>query len=141
MVLFVYIMDKVLIDKLAYLEIKERRLLVTLSRGKDTWYIPGGKREQGESDIEALTREVKEELAVDLKPETIEKYNVFEAPAHGKPEGTFVQMTCYMAEYKGSISPSSEIERVDYFTYAQKEKCSAVDNIIFEDLHKKGLID
>lgn len=134
-------MKRVLIDKLAYLRVKERKLLVTLSKGKDTWYVPGGKREAGESDEDALIREVKEELAVDLKSETITKYGVFEAPAHGKPEGTFVQMTCYMAEYEGSISPSSEIEKVDYFTYAQKEKCSAVDQLIFEDLHSKGLID
>lgn len=54
------------IDKLAFIYLQDRKLLVTLSRGKDVWYIPGGKREAGETDEQALTREVKEELDVDL---------------------------------------------------------------------------
>lgn len=134
-------MDKVLIDKLAFVEIKDRKVLVTLSRGKSVWYIPGGKREEGESDEQALIREVKEELSVDIKPETIKHFNVFEAVADGKPEGTFVQLTCYTASYDGVVAPSAEIEKVDYFSYSQKAQCSAVSNLVFEDLHKKGLID
>lgn len=61
-------MQKSYIDKLAYIYLKDGKVLITLSHGKDTWYIPGGKREAGESDQEALTREVKEELNVDLVP-------------------------------------------------------------------------
>ena len=33
------------IDKLAFIQIKDRKVLETLSRGKDKWYTPGGKRE------------------------------------------------------------------------------------------------
>lgn len=40
-------MQKTYIDKLAYIYIKDHKVLTTLSRGKDTWYIPGGKREKG----------------------------------------------------------------------------------------------
>ncbi|MCA9373302.1 NUDIX domain-containing protein [Candidatus Woesebacteria bacterium] len=132
--------QKRFIDKLAYIHIVDHKLLVTLSKGKDTWYIPGGKREDGETDFQALIREVKEELSVDLLEETIHKYGVFEAQAHGKPEGTVVRMTCYTAEYLGEIHPDSEIEKVEYFDYAQKAKTSPVDNLIFDDLFKKGLI-
>jgi 8-oxo-dGTP diphosphatase len=74
------------IDKLAYIYIEDRKVLVTLSKGKDTWYIPGGKREKGETDHQALVREVKEELSVDLITDSIKKYGVFEAQAHGKPK-------------------------------------------------------
>lgn len=132
--------QKRFIDKLAYIHIVDHKLLVTLSKGKDTWYIPGGKREDGETDFQALIREVKEELSVDLLEETIHKYGVFEAQAHGKPEGTVVRMTCYTAEYLGEIHQDSEIEQVEYFDYAQKAKTSPVDNLIFDDLFKKGLI-
>lgn len=114
---------------------------MTLSKGKDTWYIPGGKREAGETDAQALTREVKEELSVDILPETITPYGVFAAQAHGKPEGTVVRMTCYTAKYIGEFIPSSEIEKIDYFVSQQKDKCSAVDHLIFDDLIVKGLID
>lgn len=49
-------------DKLAWIYIKNRKILSTRSKGKNVWYIPGGKREKGESGKEALIREVKEEL-------------------------------------------------------------------------------
>ncbi len=134
-------MDKSYIDKLAYLYLKDGEILITLSYNKDTWYIPGGKREEGETDQEALTREVKEELAVDLLPETIEYYNTFEAQAHGKPEGTVVRMTCYMAEFTGDLQATSEIEKIDFADYSKKEVTSAVDHLIFDDLHDKGLLN
>ncbi len=74
------------IDKLAYIYLKDGKILVALSRGKDKWYVPGGKREPGESDRETLTREVKEELSVNLIPETIKYYGSFEEQAHGKTQ-------------------------------------------------------
>lgn len=133
-------MAKLFIDKLAFIEIKDKKILVTLSQGKDTWYIPGGKREPGESDEQALMREVKEELNVDIDPSTIQKYGIFEAQAHGKPEGTIVRMTCYMATYQGTPIPSAEIEKIDYFDFSQKHHTSPVDHLIFDDLKVKGLI-
>lgn len=133
-------MQQQFIDKLAFIEIKNGKILVTLSKGKDTWYIPGGKREEGETDKQALIREVREELLVDLVPETINKYGVFTAPAHGKPEGTLVRMSCYTASYRGTIMPSSKIAKVDYFSYSQKDKTSAVDHLIFDDLSEKRFL-
>jgi 8-oxo-dGTP diphosphatase len=134
-------MEKTYIDKLAYLYLKDKKVLETLSRGKDTWYIPGGKREADESDVQALTREVKEELNVDLLPDTIKHYDTFEAQAHGKAEGVVVRMTCYTADFTGEFAPTSEVEKIDYFTYADKARTSPVDQLIFDDLHAKGLLD
>lgn len=134
-------MDKTFIDKLAFIEIQNKKILVSLSRGKDTWYIPGGKREKGESDQEALVREVEEELTVALNPRTIKFYGVFEAQAHGKPEGTIVRMTCYTASYEGVLKASSEIDKIDFFSYSQIDLTAPVDHLIIDDLKKKNLID
>jgi 8-oxo-dGTP diphosphatase len=134
-------MTQTFIDKLAYIYIKERKILVTLSKGKDKWYIPGGKREGNESDEEALIREVKEELSVDLIPKTIKYYGTFEAQAHGKPEGTIVRMTCYIADFSGKLQPSSEIEKINFFNFTQKELTSLVDHLIFDHLKSKNLIE
>jgi len=57
-----------MIDKLAWLTFKDQQLLCARSHGKDIYYIPGGKREPGESDEAALIREIEEELAVTLQP-------------------------------------------------------------------------
>ena len=134
-------MEKTYIDKLAFIEIRERKVLETCSYGKDKWYIPGGKRDGNESDQEALIREMKEEMLVDLIPETIKYYGTFEAQAHGKPEGVVVRMTCYTGKYNGELTPSAEVEKMDWFGYSQRGDTSPVDQLIFYDLKAKDLID
>ncbi len=131
-----------LIDKLAWIYIKDRKILSTRSKGKDAWYIPGGKREAGESDEQALIREVKEELTVNLKPETIKYLGTFKAQAHGKAEGVVVQMTCYTADYEGTLEVAAEIEEMAWLdTSVDYEQLSPVDRIIFDYLKQNNLID
>ena len=128
------------IDKLAWIEIKNQRILTTRSTGKDKYYIPGGKRETGETDVQALTREIQEELSVTLTPETINFLGVFEAQAHGHPEGTTVRMTCYTADYTGTLAPAAEIEEMRWLTNADRDKISFVDILIFNHLEQQKLI-
>lgn len=45
-----------LIDKIALLYLVDGKLLSTRSKGKDKYYIPGGKREGDETDQETLIR-------------------------------------------------------------------------------------
>ncbi|MBQ0072163.1 MAG: NUDIX domain-containing protein [Spirochaetales bacterium] len=129
------------IDKVAYLHFQDGKVLSTLSKGKDKFYFPGGKREGNESDLETLTREIKEELSVDIIPETAKLYGIFSAQAHGKAEGVLVQMTCYTAEFTGILAPDNEIEKIVWLGYSDRMDSSPVDQLIFEDLHKKGLVD
>lgn len=129
------------IDKLAWIYIKDQKVLSTRSRGKDTYYFPGGKRETGESDKEALTREIKEELTVDLIADSLRFFGKFEAQAHGHTEGVMVVMTCYLANYRGELTPDTEIEEITWLTYADKGKSSAVDQIIFDHLKNHNFIN
>lgn len=69
------------IDKIAWLYLLDGRILGARSKGKDMYYLPGGKREPGESDLETLKREVKEELSVQILPGTAEHFGTFEAKA------------------------------------------------------------
>ncbi len=129
------------IDKLAWIRIENGKILSTRSKGKDTFYFPGGKREANESDEAALLREIKEELTVDLLPESLQFFGKFEAQAHGHAEGIQVTMTCYKADYRGTLKPDAEIEEIVWLTYADKEKSSAVDQLIFRYLKERNLID
>jgi 8-oxo-dGTP pyrophosphatase MutT (NUDIX family) len=129
------------IDKLAWIHIVDRRILSTRTRGRDTYYIPGGKREGRETDHEALVREIKEELSIDLVPEAIAFVGTFEAQAHGKADGVLVRMTCYQGPYVGEIHPAAEIEEVAWFSHRDRERSAPVDKIIFDWLRERDLIE
>ena len=127
-----------MIDKIAWLHVVDGRILSTRSRGKDAYYLPGGKREPGETDEQTLVREVREELDVELRPESIAAAGTFEAQAHGHEPGVLVRMTCYAAEYVGSLKASSEIEEIAWLGYADRPRVSPVDQLIFDELHAAG---
>ncbi len=126
------------IDKVAWLRLEGGRILSTRSRGKDTWYLPGGKREPGETDVQTLVREIGEELAVAVAPESAVHVGTFEAQAHGHAAGVLVRMTCYAAEYAGTLTPSNEVEELAWLTYADRVRVSPVDQLIFDHLHGSG---
>lgn len=132
---------KTYIDKIALVDIKDKKVLFALTKGQDAWFQPGGKREHGETDEQALIREIKEELSVDINPQTIEYYGTFEAQAYGKPEGVKVRVTCYSATYVGDIRPNNEIEKFAYFSYNQVPKTSVTGQMVLDDLKSKGLIE
>lgn len=128
------------IDKIALLYVKDGQILSTLSKGKDTYYLPGGKRELNETDEQTLIRECKEELTIDIKEDTIKYYGTFKAQSHGKAEGIIVKMTCYTAEFKGEINPSSKIQEVRWLNYNDIDIISPVDKLIFKDLYEKEIL-
>lgn len=129
------------IDKLAWLCIKNKQLLVVRSRGSDAFYIPGGKREQNESDQDALIREIKEELAVDLKPGTLRYVKTFKDQAHNKPHGILVKIDIYTADYTGEIRANSEIEEINWLNYKNQASCSLMLKRIMDWLKAENLIE
>lgn len=130
-----------IIDKLGLIYIKDKKLLAARSKGKNVYYIPGGKREQGETDKEALIREIKEELDIELIPKSLRFINKFKAQAHGNPEGIILQMTCYSADFTGVINSSSEIEEVLWLTHKDKERATLMMKIILDWFKERDLID
>ena len=130
-----------IIDKIAWIFIENRRILSTKSFGKDKYYLPGGKREGDETDQQTLVREIKEELNVVINQQSINYFATFKAQAHGHAPNILVQMTCYKADYFGTLQARSEIEEIKWLQYSDREHISAVDQIIFEELKAKNEID
>jgi 8-oxo-dGTP diphosphatase len=91
------------IDKVAWIRLADGRILSTRSRGKDVYYLPGGKREPAESDVQTRVREIREELGV-------------------------------------AIAPGSEMAEFGWLSYADRDRVSPVDQIIFDHLHGRGRI-
>lgn len=128
------------IDKSAWIHLEQGRLLSTRSRGRGAYYVPGGKPELGESRLQTLVREIREELTVEIDPGTARLYGVFEAQAHGHPDGVLVRMACYFAEYSGQIRPAAEIEEVAWLTTADIQPVSPVDQLVMRQLRQDGLL-
>ncbi|WP_299617722.1 NUDIX domain-containing protein [uncultured Tenacibaculum sp.] len=128
------------IDKIAWIETKNGKILSTRSKGKEKFYIPGGKREDNESDEETLIREIKEELSVVIIKDTIEYLGAFKAQSDGAKEGVLVKMTCYKAKFEGTLLADNEIEEIQWLDSSHTDIISEVDKKIFSFLKEKGEI-
>ncbi len=126
------------IDKIAYIRTENGKILSSRSKGRTKFYLPGGKRDNTETDEETLIREIKEELNVEIVPSTIKYVGTFKAQADSQQEGVIVKMTCYYADYEGDIEPKNEIEEIAWLNFSDIDKVAAVDKIIFQFLKEKG---
>lgn len=101
------------VRKVAWLHFNDRgQVVFARTRGEKLAYTIGGKIKEGETDEEALIREVKEETGVDLIPESIRFYFLFQGPCHGYVEGTLLKMLCFTADFTGTLAPGNEIEEL-----------------------------
>ncbi|MNI37940.1 hypothetical protein D3C73_920570 [compost metagenome] len=128
------------IDKIAWIHMSNGQILCTRSKGQEIYYLPGGKRNPGESDADTLMREIEEELSVQIEQGTIKFFGTFEARAHGKLEDIKVKMTCYTASFSGILSPASEIEELAWLNYKDLHLVSQVSRLIFEQLYAMKLL-
>ena len=129
----------VFVDTVAWVRLENRKILCTRSRGKDVFYVPGGKREGQESDRQTLLREIVEELTVALLPGTVRFVGTYQADqSPGEPDGAVVRMSCYSGDYEGTLAASSEIEELAWFTFSDRHRVAPVDQLLFDDLKASG---
>lgn len=132
-----------IVETVAYIHVKDKKLLLALSKGKEAFYMPGGKPETKEDQLQALLREIKEELQVNLIPKTIKHYGIFEAQAYGKNIGTKVRIDCYVGQHTGHLHPGAEISKLKFFThleYFNMPDTAPAVKLIFDDLKAKNII-
>jgi ADP-ribose pyrophosphatase YjhB (NUDIX family) len=128
------------IEAVSWLHLRDGQILGSRSEGKDRYYIPGGKRLPEESEVGALMREIREEMGVSLKADTIELLGIFEAQADGQPTGTLVKLSCYTAEYTGTLTPSSEIREIVWLKYSDRHLVAPADQLVFDFLYQRGTL-
>lgn len=128
------------IDALAWVHVRDGRLLCVRPEGRDLLYVPGGKREPGESDEAAVAREAMEEVSVRLRPGTFRLVTVVEEAAHAQAPGTRVRMACYTAEHDGAIAADHEITELAWIGHADRARCAPAVRRLIEFLHSGGSV-
>lgn len=125
------------LTSVGWVHVRDGRLLGVRTRGRDRFYLPGGKPEPGESPEQALTREVQEELGLalrDLRP----AFTV-QARAHGLPQVTRLTMHCYYATADGNLQPASEIEETAWLQPPDDPRAAPAVRVVLNKIRPQPL--
>jgi mutator protein MutT len=96
--------------------IKDRKVLVERSAGKEYFIHPGGKLEPGETPKQAAVRELKEELQIDVREEDLEPFDKNIAPAANSPEVDVHMDVFLVKKWQGEIKLGYNVEEFRWLT-------------------------
>ncbi|MEK6947945.1 MAG: NUDIX domain-containing protein [Nanoarchaeota archaeon] len=116
--------------------IKDGNILILLK--KETWILPGGKIEDGESDIECLCRELGEEL-----PDTNFTVGVFYKSFSGITPNTRREITTnvYFVKVEGEVKDAAaEIKERKWVNNTNNYPLADLTRMITDSLKKDGYL-
>ena len=87
----------------------EGRMLMVRKRGTAAFMLPGGKPDFGETALDALEREIGEELGCGLEPAGCRSLGIFRAAAANEP-GFTVEAELFAVTLRGDPRTSGEID-------------------------------
>ena len=90
---------------------QQGHLLTVRKRGTDKFMHPGGKPEPGETAAEAASRELFEEVGIEVSPNLLEPFGVWLAAAANEA-ATDIEATVFTAPGTWEAHPSAEIAEI-----------------------------
>lgn len=126
-----------MINKIGLAVIRRRRLLLVRKKGLKELILPGGKPHKAESRMQALQRELKEELGVRIRSARfIGKFSDRAAGSKSK-----LVIFLYMGEVAGSIKPQMEISSAVWVSGSTRQLLSPIiKNKVLPFLEMKRLL-
>ncbi|WP_313294948.1 NUDIX domain-containing protein [Pseudomonas sp.] len=94
------------------------RTLLVRKHGTEAFMQPGGKIDAGETPVQALVRELHEELGLAIDPDQARYLGQFSAPAANEP-GFVVQAELFRVDSAATVTPAAEIEEVQWLAADQ----------------------
>lgn len=132
------------IYKAAGIIIQDRKLLFARAENMGFFIDPGGKIEPGETAKQALVRELKEELSIDIDEADLEPCGEYTAEA-ANHKGKTVHMQAFIVKkWRGEIVPSGEIEELRWLSSnvpADIQVGSIFGGQVLPKLEEQGLVD
>lgn len=132
------------IYKAAGIIIEDKKLLFTRAKDMEIFIDPGGKIEEGEAAKQALVRELKEELSIDVDEADLELFGEYTAEAANHTGRTVHMQAFIVKKYSGEIAANSEIEELRWVTSdvpSDIKVGSIFGGEVLPALKAKGLVD
>jgi len=106
--------------------------------------LPGGKIDKDETAVEALRREIAEELNLQLNESELAYYTHITAPAFGENHGVIMEQDCFLLTKNAEAVASAEIGELRYFSleeYLLQANTAPGAVRVLEILKEDNLID
>jgi 8-oxo-dGTP diphosphatase len=124
--------------------IRGGRILLVRKRGLPSWILPGGRPEFGESEMQALTREISEDLGCGLIPGTVERLGEWTDVSADNAMLT-VRVVLYRGELDGPFETLAELEEASWYGPQDVDfpgpLAPSLRNKIVPDLVAAGLLE
>lgn len=95
------------------------KILLVRVRDNKLWYFPGGKIAEGESPVEALARELSEELNVVVDPKKLRRLTEITGPSHDRRDS--VHLCIYTLSQLPAYKPGNEVSEIMWFAVSDTE--------------------
>lgn len=126
-------------DKIGWVHLENRRLLVGRNEGAQRFYLPGGSREDGETDVQVLVREASEELGVVLDPDTARHVGSYVARRDNSDDELI--FIVYSATHNGIPHPSTEVVELRWVTSGDGAVVTDAERQLMTTSVERDLID